>query len=78
MQTFTRFWQVDLSIFTIWMSPFIVLGVSGEYFQFYCILHKNSCKQASVDPVQMPHSAASELGLHCFHNTPKRVQSKKG
>ena len=26
------------------MSPFLVLGVSGKCFDFYCILHRNSCK----------------------------------
>ena len=31
----------------------------------------------SVDPEQMPHSAASELGLHCFHVPPKEVSSLK-
>ena len=32
----------------------------------------------SVDPDQMPHSVASKLGLHCLHNTSKRVSSLKG
>ena len=27
----------------------------------------------SVDPDQTPCSAISKLGLHCLHNTPKRV-----
>ena len=31
----------------------------------------------SVDPDQMPHSAASELDLHCLHNTPKEVSVPK-
>ena len=26
------------------MSPFLVLGVFGKCFDFYCILHRNSCK----------------------------------
>ena len=29
----------------IWMSPFLILGGSGECFHFYCILHRNSCEQ---------------------------------
>ena len=47
---------------------------------FVCIFHRNSClKTDSIDPVQMPHSVASELGLHCLHMSPKRVSSlKKG
>ena len=31
----------------------------------------------SVDPDQMPHCAASDLGLHCLHNTPKWVSGLK-
>ena len=31
----------------------------------------------SVDPDQMPQLAASELGLHCLHNTPKQVSGQK-
>ena len=48
-------------------GPFVVLGVSGEYFHFYWILHRNSCKQ-SVDPDQILHFAVCELGLHSLHN----------
>ena len=33
----------------------------------------------SVDQDQMPHSAASDLGLHCLHISPKQVfQLRKG
>ena len=38
-------WPVDLSILIIWTSKFLVCGVSSEYFHFYCILHRNGCKQ---------------------------------
>ena len=31
----------------------------------------------SVDPDQMPHSAASELSLHCLHMSPTQVSSLK-
>ena len=31
----------------------------------------------SVDPDQTPHLAASDLGLHCLHNTPKLVSGLK-
>ena len=31
---------VSLSIFTIWMSPLLISEVSGEYFHFFCILHR--------------------------------------
>ena len=33
----TPFLIVDLSIFILWMSPFLILGVSGGCFHFYCI-----------------------------------------
>ena len=36
-------------------------------FHFYCIFHKKFLQANSDDPDQMPHSAASELGLHCLH-----------
>ena len=42
-------------------SPFIVLGVSGEYYHFYIILHRNLQYANSVDPDQMPCSLAFEL-----------------
>ena len=32
---------------------------------------------SSVDPVQTPHPAASELGRHCLNNTPKGVAGLK-
>ena len=35
------FLLVGLSIFIIWMSPFLVLGVSVGCFHFYCIFHGN-------------------------------------
>ena len=34
-------------------------------------------KTNSVDPDQMPHLVASELHLHCLHNTPKQVSGLK-
>ena len=36
---------MDVSILIIWKSPFLVLGVSGGCFHFYCIFHRNFCKQ---------------------------------
>ena len=29
----------------VWMSPFLVLGVSYRYSHFHCILLSNSCKK---------------------------------
>ena len=41
----TLFRPVDFTILIIWMSPFVDLGVSGEYCHLYNTLHSNSCKQ---------------------------------
>ena len=38
----TLFGPVDLSILIIWMSLFVIIGVSGENYHLYCILYKNS------------------------------------
>ena len=32
----------------------------------------------SIDPDQMPHLAAYELGMHCLHNTTKTITGLKG
>ena len=58
------FCPVDVSILIIWVSPFPVLRVCGEYFHFYCILHKNSYKQTLFTPTR-------RRVLHCLHNVPK-------
>ena len=42
-------------------SPFVILGVSDLFRHFYSIFDGNS-----VDPDQMPHDVASDLGLHCL------------
>ena len=54
-----------------WMSPFVILWVSGLFCGFYFwwqILLVNN-----VDPNQMPHYVASDLGLHCLPMTILRV-----
>ena len=68
---------MDLSSLIIQMSPFLVIGVSSECFLFYCIFIRKSCMVNSADPVQMPHSAASELDLQCLHLSPKWVSGLK-
>ena len=44
--------------------PFLIYGVSGVVFHFYLIFYRNFLYANSVDPDQMPHSAASDMGLH--------------
>ena len=53
------------------MGPFTVLEVSGGCFHF--TVFSIEIFVSRVDPDQMPHFAASELGLHCLHNTQKWV-----
>ena len=43
---------------------------------FYFILHENSISK-QCRPDQMPHSAASELGLHYLHMSQKQISSLK-
>ena len=43
-----------------------MLGVSGVFFSFLFYFEYKFLKANSVDPDQTPHSAASELGLHCL------------
>ena len=64
----THICLVDFSILINWTSPFPILGVSVFFFQFYSISNRYSCTE---DPDQTPHSAASDLGLHCLPMSPK-------
>ena len=57
---------VDSSIVTCWMSPFIILGMSGLFCAFILCLMK------SVNNSD-PTFVASDLGLHCLPMTFLRV-----
>ena len=46
-------------------------------YHFQSVLHIKFLKTKSVDPVQTPHLAASELGLNCLQVSPERVSSLK-
>ena len=60
--------QMDSSICFVWMSPFLVLEISGECFHFHRMYNRNFCK----DTVR-----ASEQDLYCLHDTPKRLSRLK-
>ena len=48
-------------------APFPILGVLGGIFHFYSNFDRTFCKQTcSGDTDQTPHSAVSDLGLHCL------------
>ena len=59
---------VDSSSVTCWTSPFVILGVSSLFRCFNSILMENPISN-NVDPDQMPHYVASDLGLHCLPMT---------
>ena len=54
------------------MSPFVILGVPGLFLLYYSVLIENLLAN-TVDPDQMPHYEASDLGLHCLPMTLLRV-----
>ena len=61
---------MEYSILIYWTSPFIILGVSGVLFLFSSFFIE--ILVSSVDPEYTPHSAASDLGLHCLPRSLKR------
>ena len=55
---------------TLWISLFPTAGRLVSFYYYYiCFIEIPVINANSVDPDQMPHSAASELGLHCLPNT---------
>ena len=51
----------------IWMSPFLVLEVTGEHFHFYfnsLYSHRNSCEQTVL--IQISAFFGILLGLHVY------------
>ena len=58
-------------------ESFLRLGVSGGCFHFYTFFPQKCLQVNNADRVQTPLFAASELGLHNLHNTPKWVSSLK-
>ena len=66
--------QVDSSTVTRWTSPFVILGVwSVLSFLFYFLW--KILLASTVDPDQMPHYVASDLGLHCLAMTLLQVSA---
>ena len=48
-----------------WKSPISILGMSGYEIKIF-LQKKTKLFANSGDPDQTPHSAASDLGLHCL------------
>ena len=56
---------VDSSTIVCWMSPFVILGI-GVYCVPFILFWWKILLANNVDPDQMPHFVASNLGLHCL------------
>ena len=65
---------MDPSILINWLSPFPILWVPHQvcFFSFLFYFQKIFLLANSEDPDKMPHSAASDLGLHCLPMSQKR------
>ena len=50
----------------IWIGPIPIEGVSGFFLLLPCFFEIPVFNANRVDPDQMPHSAATDLGLHCL------------
>ena len=50
-----------------------ILGVSVHFLILILFLMENHVLSINVDPDQMPHYLASDLGLHCLPMTLLRV-----
>ena len=58
---------MDSPTFTLQTGPIPVEGLSGNFFLLLpCFTYIHAFNANSVDPDQMPHSAASDLGLYCL------------
>ena len=74
---FTHYVLVDSSTVTCWTSPFVILGCQVYFhlffffliYGFYSIFDGIILLANNVDPDQMPHYVASDLGLHCLPMT---------
>ena len=56
-----------------WTIPFIILGVSGLYFVLLFYFFMKNLLANNIDPEQMPHYVASDLGLCCLPMSLSRV-----
>ena len=57
---------IDSSTAICWTSPFVILGMSYLFCRFYPVFDAKILLANNVDPDQMPHYVASDLGLHCL------------
>ena len=55
-------------------GPFLLKGLLGSIFHFYSNSNRTFCEQTveTLITIQMRHSAASDLGLHCLPMSHKK------
>ena len=56
--------RVDSSTSTVWTGPFLIEGISAKFLLSPCFIEIPVFNANDVDPDQMTHLAASNLGLH--------------
>ena len=64
--TLNHLCRIGYSTLTIWTSALPIKGVSGQFLLLSCFIAIPVLYANSVDPYQMPRSAASNLYLHCL------------
>ena len=57
---------MESSTLILWIGPFLIERVSGYLLFSPGLIEIPIFNAMSVDPDQTPHSAASDLGLHCL------------
>ena len=60
---------IDSSTVACSTSPLVILGVSGLFLSFLLYFRWKILLANCVDPDQMPHYVASDLGLNCLPMT---------
>ena len=68
---------MDSSIIALWTSVFQMAGCLVSFFYYHCLIDILVCNANRVEPDQMLHSAASDLGLHCLPITLSRLSRLK-
>ena len=66
IQSLTHKHQVDSSTTALWTNLFPTAGCLVSFYYFLCFTVISVFNASSVDPDQMPHSAAFDLSLHCL------------
>ena len=63
---------MDFPIIIVWVSPFSVSGAYGVIFKFSYNFFMKILLANRIAPDEMPHFAASHLGLYCLPMSNKK------